>query len=384
MNVVMNAGPCPAIADEMTRELGGFDCGNSPFVELRNPADLTDWTLPVVELLMVAGAVYALWWAVRRLRRDGDPTNLALWFGAMVYLVLLEPPLYFPDKFGMMDSVGLNFVHNVFTVDLFYDRLPLYIVALYAAVPMLAYDIVRALGVFPRFGLVAGAVSVGMAHSAFYEIFDHLGPQLRWWAWNADAPSNKVFFDAVPLGSVTLFAAIGPAILAYLVARFVGRPTWTGTAPTGWSLALRTIGIGVAMPVLIVLPGALIGIQQAIGGGDTGTAVLLTAELAGIWIAGGYFLTRSLLAGRAANDLHPSPAVRNFGWIYLATFAVLWATALPAVLDARDGVTSDGTATGNVPFVLLCFAAAALMTWAGGHAARHPSEMPDQVTPAVD
>ncbi|MBH0779499.1 hypothetical protein [Nocardia bovistercoris] len=378
----MSTGPCPDIADVMTRELGGFDCGGSPFVEFRNPADLSNWTLPVVEALMIAGSVYALWWAVRRLRRDGDPTNLALWFGAMVYLLVMEPPLYLPNKFGMMDRTGLNFVHNVFTVDIFYDRMPLYIVALYGAVPMLAYETTRALGVFRRFGLLAGALSVGMTHSAFYEIFDHIGPQLRWWAWNADAPSNSVFFDSVPLGSVTLFSAIGPAILAYLVARYVGRPTWAGQAPRGWSLTLRTIGIGVAVPILIVVVGALISIQQAIGGGDTGTAVLLTIELAGIWLAGGYFLVRAWLAGRAAGDLEPSPAVRNFGWIYLATFAILWATALPDLFDAEGGITSDNTPTGNIAFTILCFVVAAAATWAGGSGVRQPSEEPRAMSPA--
>lgn len=377
----MSTGPCPDIADEMTRELGGFDCGGSPFVELRNPADLSNWTLPVVEALMIAGAIYALWWALRRLRRDGDPTNLALWLGAMVYLAVIEPPLYLPNKFGMMDTTGLNFVHNVFTVEFFYDRMPLYIVALYGAVPMLAYEIVRALGVFQRFGLLAGALSVGMAHSAFYEIFDHLGPQLRWWAWNPDAPSNRVFFDAVPLGSVTLFSAVAPAILAYLTARYVGRPTWAGNAPKGWSLALRIIGIGIAVPILMVLVGALTSIVQALGGGDTGTAVLLTIELVGIWTAGSYFLLRSALAGRTEDEPTPSPAVRTFGWIYLATFAGLWAAALPALLDSRNGTTSDGTATGNVPFVILCFVAAVLLTWAGGHAIRRPSGQPRTMTP---
>ena len=64
---------------------------------------------------MVAGAALSLAHAVSR-RRAGDPTPLALWIAALVYLAVVEPPLYFPDVFGIEDRVGLVFVHNEFTV----------------------------------------------------------------------------------------------------------------------------------------------------------------------------------------------------------------------------------------------------------------------------
>jgi hypothetical protein len=86
----------------------------------------------------------------------------------------------------VQDTVGVVFDHNVYTVQFLFDRLPLYIVALYPAVAMLAFEVVRALGVFRDRGIVVGAVCVGFVHLCFYEVFDHLGPQLRWWAWNED------------------------------------------------------------------------------------------------------------------------------------------------------------------------------------------------------
>ncbi len=86
----------------------GFDCADAhPIVTLRNPAGLAGWTLPVLELLIVAGAVFALAHAIRRLRRDGDPTNLALWIASLVYLFVIEPPLYFPGWFGLDEPIGL-------------------------------------------------------------------------------------------------------------------------------------------------------------------------------------------------------------------------------------------------------------------------------------
>jgi hypothetical protein len=78
----------------------------------------------------------------------------------------------------VQDTVGVVFDHNVYTVQFLFDRLPLYIVALYPAVAMLAFEVVRALGVFRDRGIVVGAVCVGFVHLCFYE--------LRWWAWNED------------------------------------------------------------------------------------------------------------------------------------------------------------------------------------------------------
>ena len=117
----------------------GFSCEHAaPVVRLRNPFDLANWTLPVLEVTVVVGAVLALWWAIRRLRRDGDPVNLVIWFSTVIYLLIVEPPLYFPTVFGVDDTIGAVFAHNVFTVEFMYDRLPLYIVALYPAMMMLA------------------------------------------------------------------------------------------------------------------------------------------------------------------------------------------------------------------------------------------------------
>ncbi len=120
------------------------------------------------------------------------------------------------------------FAHNVFTVDFLWGRLPLYIVAIYPMMATVAYEIVRMLGVFRRRGVLVGAICVGFVHHAFYEIFDHLGPQLRWWEWTLDHPMNQPFFDSVPLPSVVVFAALWPMSLAFCVRLFVGRHVQDG------------------------------------------------------------------------------------------------------------------------------------------------------------
>ena len=82
--------------------------------------------------MIIGGAVFALVHAVRRFR-GGDPINLALWFAPLVYLFVTEPPLYFPEWFGLDQQYGFIFAHNIFTVQFMWDRLPLYIIAIYPA-----------------------------------------------------------------------------------------------------------------------------------------------------------------------------------------------------------------------------------------------------------
>lgn len=198
--------------------VGDFSCrGASAIVHLRNPFGLSNWTLPVVELLMVTVALAALVHSVRRLRRDGDPTALALWAATVIYLFVVEIPLYFPNIFGIEDTLGVVFAHNVFSAQFLFDRLPLYIVALYPAVVTLSYEIVRALGVFRDRGALLGAVCVGFVHHCFYEVFDQLGPRLRWWSWNTDNALNHPMLASVPMTSVFIFATLGPIVVTALV-----------------------------------------------------------------------------------------------------------------------------------------------------------------------
>ena len=168
------------------------------------------------------------------------PTNLALWFATLIYLFVVEIPLYFPNIFGVEDKLGVVFAHNAFTVQFLFERLPLYIVALYPAVITLAYEIVRSLNVFRDRGIVVGAVCVGFVHHCFYEVFDQLGPQLRWWAWNTDNPLNHPMLASVPLTSVFIFAALGPIVVTILVMLLVGRNVNTGTQFSRLSLTWRT------------------------------------------------------------------------------------------------------------------------------------------------
>ena len=354
---------CNAVFDKLARRLGDFTCRDAPaFVRLRNPFGLSNWTLPMLELMMVAGAVLALLYSVRRLRRDGDPTNLALWFATVIYLFVVEIPLYFPNIFGVEDTLGVVFAHNVFTVQFLFERLPLYIVALYPAVTTLAYEIVRSLGVFRDRGIVVGAICVGFVHHCFYEVFDQLGPQLRWWAWNTENPLNHPMFASVPLTSVFIFAALGPIVCTILVMLFVGRKADRGTQFSALSLTGRTVAAGALVPVgvgVLSLPSSVFGGERP---NTTAQAIVLSIGLVIVAAIGLPVLIQQWSRMRTGGDA-VSPAngfVRVFGPVYLVVLGGLWASALPAFFGATEGITADGTPVGNLPYAAACFVIAAL------------------------
>ncbi|MFI0451878.1 hypothetical protein [Actinomadura sp. 6N118] len=349
---------CDSAAERLAERLGYSCQGAEPIVDFRNPFGLENGTMPFLELLIIGGAVFALVHAWRRWRRDGDPINISLWFASVVYLAVIEPPLYFPGWFGLEEHVGFIFSHNVFAVQFMYDRLPLYIVAFYPALSQLAYEVVRVLGVFARRGPLAGSLAVAFACQAFYEIFDQLGPQLKWWAWNTDNEMiNKPALASVPMNSMFLFASVSFGAMTYLVVRLVGAKDGRGTL-TGRQISLRTVGAGVVTPLAMVVAGApsgafrgedQLGIQRAV----------LGAELALVWIVGLYLLADAWRAPRTDPATVASPLfVRTYPALYLGVHIVLWLVALPAYFAAADGITEQGTPIGSLWYALLCAVAA--------------------------
>ncbi|MGW4209211.1 hypothetical protein ACWEIJ_14580 [Lentzea sp. NPDC004789] len=328
---------CSPEARAVTRGLG-FDCDDvSPVVSVR--FSWAHWTMPVLELLVVGGAIFALVHAVRRYRA-GDRVNLALWCASLVYLFVIEPPLYFPEWFGLDDVYGFIFAHNRFTVQFMWDRLPLYIVAFYPMISQLAYEVVRALGVFRR-GALPGAVAVAFVLQVFYEVFDHIGPQLRWWAWNpANHVVNQPAMASVPLQSALLFASVSLAAMTYLVVRLVRN---------GRSFVLWTAVAGVLTPLTM----AVAGIPSSLARGDvTAQAWVLGVELALVWLAGAWVIATT----REAPE--PSVFARYYPAVYLIVLAVFWLSALPSYFGAVNGVTAAGTPIGSGLYALACFCAA--------------------------
>jgi hypothetical protein len=343
---------CGPEAEAVTRTLG-FDCHNvAPMVSIRFPWDLANPTLPLLELLVIGGAVFALVHAVRR-HREGDPINLALWFASLVYLFVTEPPLYFPEWFGLDRLYGFIFAHNQFTVQFMADRLPLYIVAFYPMISQVAYELVRSLGIFRSRGALTGSVAVAFACQVFYEVFDHLGPQLKWWAWNTDNDLvNHPALASVPMNSMLLFASVSMGAMTYLVVRL------TGDTQRGWSLVPRILLAGVLTPPTM----AIAGLPSSFAGANiTARAWILGVELALLWLAGAWIFVSHLRNPDRGPDESLSAFARFYPAVYLGAMAAFWISALPAYFAADDGTTGDGTPIGSGPYALACFLGAGLL-----------------------
>jgi hypothetical protein len=374
---------CSSTFAELATRLGfSCDTAGGP-VKLRNPFGLENWTLPVLELTVIAGAALALLYAIIRLRRHNDPTNIALWFGAIAYLLIIEPPLYFPAAFGIDGHIDTMFAHNVFTVDFLWGRLPLYIVAVYPMMATVAFEIVRCLGVFRRYGTLIGAVCVGFVHHAFYEIFDHLGPQLRWWEWTLNHPLNQPFFNSVPLSSVVVFAALWPMSLAFFVQCFVGRHVDEGASFTATQVLWRTVAIGLLASVgtaILPLPASIVG---AVTKSTVWQGIAYAAELAMITaIAVPVLITQwHRLRGDRQAD-YTNPLILRYAKVYLAVMALLWVTALPACLSAVHGITPEGDPIGNLWYAIACFVVAGLSIAAASVASRHGQRQAEEFVAA--
>ncbi len=341
---------CDEAAEAVTRYLG-FSCHDvNPVVSVNNPADLYSWTQIPLELLIIGGAVFAFVHAIRRLR-DGDATNLALCLGSLVYLAITEPPMYFPEWFGLDKVYGFIFAHNEFTVQFMYDRLPLYIVAFYPAIITLAYEVVRAFGTFAKRGALVGAVAVAFVAQVFYEIFDHLGPQLKWWAWNdANVQVNHPMLASVPMNSMVLFASVSLAFLTFVVVRTQKVPVLVRALVAG---ALTPLAMVVASIPSSLFGGNIPGLPLNI----PAQAWVLGVELALIWLVGGWLVLRDA----RGSDEPRSRFVLIYPAAFLVVHGLLWMSALPQFLAAKDGVTAAGTPVGSGWYVLACFAAASVL-----------------------
>ncbi len=339
---------CSDLYNSLVAQWGGAapPChADDPVVYVNSPTDLADGLMPFIELVMIGGALLALAHALRCLRRDRDAVPLGVWVAALVYVLVLEPPLYFPEAFGLKDSVGLVFIHNEFTVGLLYGRMPLYIAMLYPAMVYLAWTVVRRWNLQPTGGLVRRAlvtgVCIGAVHHVFYEIFDMIGPQRDWWYWNPDVDTNEPLIGSVPVSSMVNFAFVMPAAFAFLVVVILERrPRVTAASIVG-----PAILVGALTP-LASAPGQLpITLANVDAIPDVVHRGLLIAMVAaGAWVALHGFL-------KARPEPAPDRYLLVHGAGYLVAMAALWAVALPETLDGGSGV-------GNLPYVVGCFAAA--------------------------
>lgn len=343
--------------------LGRLRCDGNPFITLTNPLSLQSWTMPVVEALLVAGAIACLIHALHWRRAQGDSSNLVIWIASVFGLLLIEPIAYFPQWFGLEHSLGLTFVHNQFSVQFLYDRLPLYIVAMYPVYTYLSYVLVQRTGIFKRHNALIGATCVAFVFHCLYEVVDTVGVQFRWWVWNQDLPTSVPALGVVPYLNIQAFSLGVPFGMA-LVTLVVSRRSNAG----GWVVARNVLLVCIfTWPILFLssLPATL---MKLVG------VSIVTARLIGTWllIAAAGVVTavvfvREYRARRADPSIVPTAVIRDYFvliclTVYLVACLAFWSAALPDYVHARNGLTTTGAPTGSFPYAVVTFALSIALT----------------------
>jgi hypothetical protein len=354
---------CTAEFVRLSASLRGVRCDANPFITLTNPLSLQNWTLPLIEFVMIAGALAGLVHAVRWYRRTADASNLVIWFGGVVALLLIEPIAYFPQLFGLEDSLGLTFVHAQFTVQFLFDRLPLYIVAMYPMFGYLSYVLVQRTGIFAAYRPLVGACCVAFVFQCFFEVIDTVAPQWSWWVWNTKLSSSTPALGVVPYLNIQSFALVLPFGLT-LVTRWVCRNPCGGA-----KFMVRCVMIvSILVWPLQCLASAPATVVNLLGGPlDTARAVSLwtyivvTGCVTALAFTGVYRARRT--GGQSIDEAVCGdyfPLVCAVG--YLLAGVVFWTAGLPAYLDAQSGITSSGAPTGSLAYGIVAFVCSVLLT----------------------
>ncbi|WP_165702782.1 hypothetical protein [Mycobacteroides abscessus] len=350
-------------------------------VTLTNPLSLSNWTLPVVEWLWIVGAALCLIHAIRWYRRSGDSTNIVVWVTGVTALLLIEPTSYFPQWFGLEEKLGLTFVHNQFTVNFLYNRIPLYIVACYPVFLYISYLLVQRTGIFRLYHAVVGALAVAMVYHFLWEVVDTLGAQWLWWVWNTELSTSKPSLGVVPLLNIQVFTIIMPFGVT-LVPLLLRRLRHDGA----WSIARDVVINSVAVWPLIFLASLPSTVVNLLGGSLESARVLqcwLWVALAvgvGTWAYIGAYRAR-----RADPSLIPDHVRGDYlalGWslAYLGVALSFWIAALPGYFSAVDGVAPNGGQLGSLPYAVFAYIGALASIWASYVGTTRRQNVPSAVT----
>lgn len=339
---------------ELASQIGGFAQDNlDSWIFLKSPFTLFHWTMNVIEVLLILGAVVGLQWAWSRWR-EGQATYLCFWLASVVFMLAMEIPVYFPEKIGG-DANDILFLHNEFTVNFFFGRAPLYIMALYPALMFSCFVLMTELkAVRPGSKILLAGVVVGFAHHIFYEIFDHFGPQYGWWIWNH--PQFVSHLGAVPVSSMLNFAFLGPVLLTWGVLRLVPLVgSENGPVMSLPQVVLRSVLAGLWVPVatLFVSPATwftLLGVPM--------TAISEVFVASSILMGAALLTWRSLRTESQCLVILPRSAPVRFLWLFVLVFALLWGGAVPDYFAAQGGVTALGTRTGSLSYAMACLCVA--------------------------
>ncbi|OBH60192.1 hypothetical protein A5686_21605 [Mycobacterium sp. E2479] len=298
---------------------------------------------------------------------------------------MVEPITYFPQWFGLEDKMGLTFIHGQFSIQFLYDRLPLYIVAMYPVYGYMAYVLVQRAGILKRCNIFVSSICVAFGFMTLFEVADTVGPQWGWWVWNQDLPTSKPSMGPIPYLSLQGFSLVVPFAVA-LLTRWMTRTT----NPQGWRILRDTIIVSIAVWPLMFsmqLPALLlqlIGVPTLTARGISTWTMIGGALLITAWAFYGTYRARmadpSIVPAGARGDRFALVCVA----VYLLFGVVFWVAALPGHSTAVDGVAPSGNPVGSLSFGAAAFVLSIVLT-AGAYTGtlKAPSASEPASNPAV-
>ena len=250
----------------------------------------------------------------------------------------------------------MTFVHNLFSVQFFYDRMPLYIIAMYPVFGYISYVLVQRTGIFKNYNVVVGALSVAFVFHCLFEVVDTVGPQWKWWAWNTQLSTSTPALGVVPYLNIQAFTIVLPFGLV-LCTRLLCKVPHRG----GWVIARDVVIVSLLvwpLQFLAALPATVVGL---LGGSlDSARYISTWAYIALAAAVGGYAFIGAYRARRADPSLVPDGVqCEYFPLVYTAVYlicaAIFWIAGLPDYLVAHNGITPSGGQTGAHPYAVITF-----------------------------
>ena len=257
-----------AMANEAARE---------SLVWFNSPLELLTWMHPVLELVLLAGAAFALIHACMHYRRTGDLAFVGVWTATVVHAVSWEIAVFSFDRLDM-------FWHGEFTVMLYGNRLPLYIVlGYYPAIFYHSVMLSRRLGYADgRMGRLAEALAAGLILEALYVPVDTISPVTQFWTWDHDHLSARPMWDNIPANSYLWGLGYGFSY-AFLCRLLLLDPARRQRLSTRQML-LRGAGVGLLIPVLgMVFLGPVTILIEGFAADTAATALIFLVFLASAW-----------------------------------------------------------------------------------------------------
>lgn len=175
----------------------GYAMLNEPAREsllwFNNPLSLLTWAHPVLEFVLLLGSVLAVWHAYSQYKKNSSYFYICAWLSIILHAIFWEIMVF---NFEELDT----FWHGEFSVMLYHNRLPFYIV--FGYYPALFY---HSLMLAERFGfaqfkrgIFVEALMVGLIFEILYVACESASPVLQFWKWNLEHMSSQPVWQNIP------------------------------------------------------------------------------------------------------------------------------------------------------------------------------------------